>query len=595
LNKDFDVKEKDLHKHIAIDNKILLMGNPNVGKSVFFSQITGMDAISSNFSGTTVSYTQASMDLSGKKYTLIDVPGVFSLTVESQAEEVANIFLNSKPDGIICVLDATNLQRSIELALELKEYDIPIVFALNFMDVAKEKGIEINTSLLSTLLGTSVIETVAVKNKGIEELKQALYMEMYFGKGSDSCGSLGCSGCDTLEAKLKLYQTAKEITEKVRKTTTKLDKNKEKISNLMVTPKTGIPIALVIMAVSIGLIVGGGKALRAFILLPLVNDLVVPFFRCIISSIISEGIIHNILVGEYGIFVIGFEWPFALILPYVFLFYIVFSFLEDLGYLPRLGILFDNIMSKFGLQGGSIINIIMGFGCAVPAIIGTRTCTSKKERLLVTTLVCFTVPCISQTGALMELISSKSVFLFIPVIAISLAVFVFIAMIGDKLIKGRVDPMIIQVPNLLVPNLRTYGKKLTIRMKHFMSEAFGAMLIAIVIASVFKETGMLDLLAKALSPVIQGWLGLPRQAVDGLILGIVRREMSIAPLVGLDLTALQVLTASLVSLFYLPCISVFGILASEFNARTAVLIGVTTTVFAIIVGGIVNNVGMLFM
>ncbi len=195
----------------------------------------------------------------------------------------------------------------------------------------------------------------------------------------------------------------------------------------------------------------------------------------------------------------------------------------------------------------------------------------------------------------MELISTKSMFLFILVIAISLTVFVIIAMIGDKLIKGKVDPMIIQVPNLLVPSLGTYGKKLMIRMKHFLTEAFGAMMIAVLIAAVFKETGILDLIAKGLSPVIQGWLGLPRQAVDGLILGIVRREMSIAPLVGLDLTALQVLTASLVSLFYLPCISVFGIVASEFKVRTAVLIGVVTTVFAIFIGGVVNNIGMLFM
>lgn len=565
------------------------MGNPNVGKSVFFSRMTGMDAISSNYSGTTVSYTQGDMKLSDKGYTLIDVPGVFSLKSTSEAEDVAEKFLSSEPEAIICVLDATNLQRSLELALELKSYGIPTAYALNFLDVAKREGIEINVGMLSKLLDSPVVETIAVKSSGFEELKEAV-VELLKKAECRGCEKSGCGSCP--KGREEIYDTAREITKKVRKTNAKADRNKTRISDWMIRPSTGVPIAVLIMALSLGMIVGGGKALRAVFFLPLVNGIIVPFFKNIFTSIIPEGIIQNVLIGEYGIFVIGFEWPIALIFPYVFLFYVVFSFLEDMGYLPRLGILFDNLMSRFGMQGGSIINIMMGYGCAIPAIIGTRACTTKKERLVVTTLVCVTIPCISQTGALIELISSKSYLIFLPLALISLIVFISVASLAGRFINGKVDPMIIQIPNLLIPDKKTYGKKLMIRMKHFLIEAEGPMFFAIVIAALFKETGFLDVIAAASSPLVQGWLGLPQQAADGLLLGIVRREMSIAPLVGLNLTSLQVLVAGLVSLFYLPCLSVFGIIASEFNAKTAAGIAVATTCFAFLIGGLVNQIGL---
>ena len=131
-----------------------------------------------------------------------------------------------------------------------------------------------------------------------------------------------------------------------------------------------------------------------------------PFFATLFSSFIPEGVLLNVLIGEYGIFVIGFEWIVALILPYVFMFYVVFSFLEDSGFLPCLSVLFDGIMRKLGVQGGSVITIMMGYGCAVPAIIGSRTATTRKERLIISTVVCFGVPCISQTGALISLFAS---------------------------------------------------------------------------------------------------------------------------------------------------------------------------------------------
>ena len=585
INEDARVYEKN--------NKILLMGNPNVGKSVFFSDMTGIHVVSSNYAGTTVTYTEGTLKLGDATYTLIDVPGTYSLEATSEAEAVAISFLNSKPVAVICVLDSTNLERNIKLGLELQKYNVPIVYALNLVDVAKRHGYEINVGLLSQELGAPVIPTVAVKGEGINELKEALKGILNLSRsGCSNCSS--CPGCKGNE--LDIWDRAKEIADRVR---IKVDGELsflDRLGRSMVKPWPGIPIALLVIILSLGAIVGGGKALRATLLLPLVNKVLVPFFKNLFTLIVPEGILLNVLIGEYGIFVIGFEWIIALIFPYVFLFYVVFSFLEDSGVLPRLSVLFDNIMRKMGVQGGSMITILMGYGCAVPAIIGSRTATTKKERLIISTVVCFAVPCISQTGALISLFAGFSPLLLILMLLLSFVIMITVSGILGRVLKGTVDPMVIEIPNLLMPNAKAYGKKIMLRMKHFLVEAEVPMLLSIVIAALLKETGLLNYIAIYLEPIVSGWLGLPREAVIALILGIVRREMAVAPLLAIEgLTALQAFVGGTVALLYLPCLSVFGILSKEFNTKVALAIGCSTVVTAFVVAGLINQIAHLFI
>lgn len=585
LNEDKKVFEKA--------DKILLMGNPNVGKSVFFSSLTGINVISSNYAGTTVSYTEGTIKLDDKTYTLIDVPGTYSLEATSEAEAVAVRFMDSNPLAVICVLDATNLERNIKLGLELQKYNVPIVYALNLVDVAKRHGNEINVSLLSKELGAPVIPTIAVKGEGLKELKGELQKILSSSnQGCSNCSS--CPGCDGNQQ--NPWDRAKEIAAKVRINADGKLSFLDRLGNSMLKPWPGIPIAILIIVLSLGAIVGGGKALRAVLLLPLVNKLLVPVFKTLFASILPEGILLNVLIGEYGIFVIGFEWIIALIFPYVMLFYVVFSFLEDSGVLPRLSVLFDNIMRKMGIQGGSMITILMGYGCAVPAIIGSRTATTKKERLIISTVVCFAVPCISQTGALISLFAGFSPILLLLMLLLSLAVMMIVSSILSRTLKGTVDPMVIEIPNLLMPNGKAFLRKLAIRMKHFLVEAELPMFISVVIAAVLKETGILSYIAVYLEPIVSGWLGLPKDAVIALILGIVRREMAVAPLLAIEgLTALQAFVGGTVAMLYLPCLSVFGILTKEFNTKVAVTIGVSTAVSAFVVAGLINQIAHLFI
>lgn len=584
------VEDKKLYQK---SNKVLLMGNPNVGKSVIFSQLTGIHVVSSNYAGTTVSYTEGTLKLGNETYTLIDVPGTYSLESTSEAEEVAIRFLNSKPVAIICVLDATNLERNIKLGLDIQKYNIPVVYALNLVDVAKRRGFEINIGLLAKELGAPVNPTIAVKNEGINELKQVLQKVI----GSSQKGCANCAACPGCYSKnMNTWDRAREITARVRKKVNGKLSFLDRLGNSMLKPWPGVPIAIIVLLASMGVIVGVGKLLQELVLGPLVSDVLVPFFRKLISYIVPEGIWYNVLVGEYGIFAIGFEWIIETILPYVFLFYVVFSFLEDSGILPRLSVLFDSVMRKIGIQGGSMISIMLGYGCAVPAIIGSRAATTKKERLIISSVVCFAVPCISQSGALISLFAGFSPVLLLLMFLLSFAVMITVSSVLSRIIKGNVDPLIIEIPNLLMPNGKAYLKKLMLRMKNFLLDAEIPMLLSIVFAALLKETGLLERIAVYLEPLVSGWLGLPRDAVVALILGIIRREMAVAPLLAIEgLTSLQAFVGGTVALLYLPCLSVFGILTKEFNTKTAVTIALSTTVNALLVGGLINQLAHLLM
>jgi ferrous iron transport protein B len=576
------------------------MGNPNVGKSVIFTELTGVHAMSSNYAGTTVTFMEGRIKLGGKEYSLIDVPGTYSLqNPTSEAETVAMDFVSQGALAIICVLDASNLERNLRLAMELRKNGIPLIYALNLMDIARRKGITIDSQILEEELGAAVIETVATKGLGLDALIEALEAIVCEGANFTPFSSCGkCTKCPWL--------TSREICKRACGVDSNGGSNGDdnmasrspafldKLGDNMIKPWPGIALALLIMAVVIGFIVGGGELLREGLLLPLVDRAIVPFFRTLFISFIPEGIFLNILVGEFGIFVISFEWILALIFPFVLMFYVAFTFLEDSGFLPRLSVLFDNIMRKLGMQGGSLIHIMMGFGCAVPAIIGSRAATSRKERLVIAAAICFAIPCISQSGALFALLSAYDWWMLPAMMLFAFILLAAVSLIAGKLIKGKVDPLLLEVPNLLIPSPRAYYRKLLTRMKHFLKDAEIPMMLAIIIAALLAESGLLAIIANVAQPLVSGWLGLPEEAVTALILGIIRREMSVAPLVALNLTPLQAFVGGAVSLMYLPCLSVFAILFKEFKVKIALAITIFTIFSALLIGGIINQIGQLF-
>ncbi|MGF7184382.1 ferrous iron transport protein B [Desulfitispora alkaliphila] len=564
--------------------KILLMGNPNVGKSVVFSKLTGMEVLTANYAGSTVNYTVGKVNYRGKKATLIDVPGTYSLESTSPAEEVAVRLLREGAHVVLCVLDATNLERNLNLALQLKQLDVPIVYALNLIDVAERKGITIDVPALEKELGAPVVPTVAVRNIGLQQILQNVWEVAADKKIKED------------EQKIQLSQSERwqkvgEIAENVQKVEHRHPTFWEKMGDAMIRPFPGLPIAIFVLIAAMGLVVGGGKALRAVILLPIFDGYVSPFITAVVSSFVPEGMLRNILVGEFGMLIKGIEWPIALILPYVALFYIVMSFLEDSGYLPRLGVLLDNVMRKMGVQGGNIVPMFMGYGCAVPAILGTRAATSSKERVMITGLVAIAVPCTAQTGAFIALLGDHSLAALIFVYMLSFIAMFTAGLIMSKMIPGKVDPMLLEIPNLLRPDPKALAKKIWLRIKQFLLEAEVPMILGIGFAALIAETGVLNIIAGVMQPFTEGWLGLPGEASLALMLGIIRRELAVLPLLELDLSLLQLIVGSTVALFYLPCLTVMAIIVKEFTVKFALYLMGLTLFLAFGVAGLINHIG----
>lgn len=579
-------QDESIEKIFKEKKSILLMGAPNVGKSVFFSKMTGMFVTSSNYAGTTVSYTHGNSNIDGNEFKMIDVPGTYSLSANNQAEEIAVSLLNMGPSGVVFVLNAADLEGSIKLLLEVLKHDIPVVAALNLKDVANRLGKDVDINKLEERLGIKVVPTVAVREEGFDELKQTIKDNIL----NPTKNKIIIK--EDLSSK-ELWKEASDINNYVVTYSGKKASRLDRFGNALVKPWPGFLISFAIIALSLAIVVFAGKALRAVILLPLVNGIIVPFFENLFSGLESHKMIHDILIGEYGVFRISFEWIVTLILPYVTLFQFVFTFLEDSGVLPRMAVLFDSIMSKLGVQGGNLISLVLSLGCAVPAIISTRTASSRKERLIITTIICFTIPCMSQTGALIALFGAAAWWVPLALVATVMLLIVLISKITSKLLKGHVSPMVMEIPYILLPDRKSFFKKFWIRFKQFLIEAEGPMLIAVVFASILVGTNALDPISKFLEPVVSKWLGMPEETTLGLILGVIRREMSVAPFIKANLTDLQMFIAGVISLLYIPCLSVFGILASEFNAKVSVAIAITTTTFSIFIGGLINQIARL--
>ena len=565
--------------------KFLLMGNPNVGKSVVFSKLTGVEVLAANYTGTTVGYTKGKIRNLKKDGILIDVPGTYGLEATSEAEEVAVSFVKEGADAIICVLDATNLERNLNFALQLKKFDIPMVFVLNLVDVAEQQGVIIDTEALSKELRAPVIPTVAVRNVGLRDLLSE--MEKVEKREKEVCYT---AEKELLEEEESRWKEIGRIVEKVQTLEEREPSFIEKLGYASMQPWPGIPLAIIVLVLVLGFVVGGGKAIRGALLLPFVFNVYEPAMTAFVGSFIAEGtIIYNVLVGDYGVLIKIIEWPFALVLPYITLFYIALSTLEDSGYLPRIGVLMDGALRKIGVQGGSIVPFIMGYGCAIPAILGSKAATTHKERVIVASLVSLAVPCTAQTAAFFVLLGDESIWMLVGVYGLSILAMIVGGGVLNRMLPGKVDPMLLEIPNLLKPDLKTVAQKIKIRVKHYLVEAQVPMALGILFAAIIAETGLIHGISDFLSPVVTGWLGLPGEAGLALMLGIVRRELAVLPLLDMNLTSLQIFTGATVALFYLPCLSVLAILIKEFKLKTGLAIAGTTLVAAFVIGGVINQ------
>ena len=564
--------------------KVLLMGNPNVGKSVIFSKLTGTNVTASNYPGTTVEYTEGQMKYNDKDVEIIDVPGTYTLDPTNQAEEVA-VDMIDKGDLIVNVVDATNLERHLNLTLQLLERDVPVIVALNLWDETKHKGINIDLEKLREELGVPVIPTVAIKSKGIKELIDNFdYREVTdvnYGSSEKRWAEIG-KIIDEVQTIEHRHHTFLELMEEY-----------------TIKPLTGIPFMFLVLYLTFKVIRFIGEGLIGYVTEPFFMNFYKPFLMKISEFLGSGGIIHDILVGQlvegsinleqsFGLLSTAVFIPFAAVLPYIIAFYLVLGILEDSGYLPRLAVLVDNIMHKVGLHGFSIIPMILGLGCNVPAALSVRSLESKREKFIASTLMAISIPCMAQIAMIFGLLGPFGGKYVIYVFAILVFVWIIVGLILNKLLPGYSNDLLLEVPSFRLPDPLTILKKLWMRVVSFLREAIPFMLLGVIIVNFLYAIGIFEIMASGLGPVIQRVFGLPQEAISALLMGFLRKDLAMGMLAPLGLTAKQLVVASTILAVYFPCIATFVVLVRELGVVDmfkSVVVMLITTVF---VGGFIN-------
>jgi ferrous iron transport protein B len=564
--------------------KILLMGNPNVGKSVVFSRLTGVHVVASNYPGTTVELTKGWMEYKAQKAEVIDVPGAYTLEPTSRAEEVA-VKVLKEGDLVINVVDATNLERNLNLTLQLIERGIPLVVVLNIWDETKHRGIDIDIERLEKLLGVPVIPTVGITGEGIKKLSSRLGeakrrkpVKRTEHQRWDKIGKI----VDSVQILSHRHHTFREILEEA-----------------TARPVSGLPIALFILISSFGIIRFIAEGLIDYFLEPFFIKLYLPLITKLSLFLGGEGLFHDIFIGKligggidfvqsFGLLTTGLYVPLAMVLPYIISFYLVLGILEDTGYLPRLAVLLDNLMHRLGLHGYAIIPNLLGLGCNVPGILSVRILESRRERFIASTLISIGVPCAALQAMIFGLVGNYGGRYVAMVYGTLFLVWLILGYLLNRLLKGFSPPLLIEIPPYRWPSPSAVIKKLWMRILGFVIEALPLVLLGVLLVNILYFFRLFDFLANLVAPIVHGLLGLPKEAVVALVIGFLRKDVALGLLGPLNLTAQQLVVSSVVLAMFFPCVATFSVLLRELGFKDMLKATGIMLFSALAAGGILN-------
>lgn len=564
--------------------KIVLAGNPNVGKSVVFSQLTGSKVMISNYAGTTVEFTRGQLNTEKESFEVLDAPGTYSLTPSSKVEEVASSLVD-QADIVINVVDATNLERNLLLTTELLEREVPVIISLNMIDEAGHKGIKIDLEKLESLLGVPIIPTVAVSGEGLKELVDALPRAV----------NRKMVSLETGDRWAYLGSVVGEVQEVVHRHHSWL----ETLQDASLRPLTGIPIAAGILFVAFQLVIGLGELIAGFLEEYVFNGLYEPLLAYLSRVMGGSGFLHDVLIGRLidgeiefaeslGVLTTGVFVELGIVLPFLTVFYFVLGFLEDSGYLPRLAVMVDRSMHRLGLHGYSIIPMVLGFGCNVPAALAARNLESRRERFIACTLMAVAVPCMAQLALIVGLVGRFGGAYLAVVFASLFFIWVVLGLIIDRVMPGYTPSMVVEIPPYRIPSLKAQAKKLGMRIKGFLVHATPYILGGILVVNILYIVGFIDFVGVLFAPVIQGLLGLPGEAVSTLLIGFLRKDVAVAMLVPLGLSARQFVIGAVVLAAYFPCAATFTVLVKEMGVKDMFKSAVIMVATAFTAGFILN-------
>jgi ferrous iron transport protein B len=609
--------------------EIVLVGQPNSGKSTVFNVLSDIKAQVSNFSGTSVEKFENDINIDDKVFHLVDLPGVYSLNPGDEAEKVSFEYLSMKSiDLIINVVDAAQLARSLELTIELIELGIPMVIALNMWDETERKGLKIYPEKLEEILNIPVVTTSALLGKGIKSLMRTCNKAIYNGNrtpakmeytshieenvnkiekeisrnlsGSIKNGSPRFYAIKAIEnPDVVPGEILKPITSILKKVRSEIEQTHRK-GGLETISYERHHLCMKLMEETSHFIDRKTVPLRErfdrYLLHPYLGFFpLLAFFLLFFTAIYFIGNLLSNLVavpiakvpGLYeGLklhqpflwftidgFYQGVEGAVGIVLPYFLPLIFLMSVFEDTGYLARMAFMLDGFMHKIGLHGKSVAPFILGFGCTVPAIYGVRIIENKRDRILTAILLPF-IPCSARTTVILAMTAALTG----PLGALFIYFFViFILAITGKLLSvfmGKTTGLVMEIPDIKVPSLNVSISKTWMKMKQFLKLAVPFLIIGSIAMGWLEYLKVNDTINKILSPIVKGIMGLPELLGSTLVFGFFRKELvlvmtntafSVKSITEVPLTAEQVIVFAVFVTLYFPCFSTFVVMWKEFG------------------------------
>lgn len=630
------------------DGPIVLVGNPNVGKSVLFGRLANRYVTVSNYPGTTVEVTRALAAIDGQRRVVIDTPGVNSLLAPGECERVTRSILTKERAGsVVLVADAKNLRRALVLASQLAELEVPFVLTLNMDDEARARGIEIDAALLSETLGVPVHRTVAIRGVGVDVLSESLEgpiqpsrflityaddieegirqvmallpsgvraprsLAVMLLSGQDGVledASPGLTECvETVREELQArygepvgYVINRRRLEAAREIEAAVYSHREVmreplagiLGRLTIHPIWGLPVLFAVLYLLYKFVGEFGAGTLVDFLEGVVFGEYINRWATDAVAWIPASVVRDFLVGDYGQITMALSYGLAIILPIVGTFFLAFSLLEDTGYLPRLAVMVNRPFKAMGLNGKAVLPMILGLGCDTMATMTTRILDTHKERLQVTLLLALAVPCSAQLGVILGIIGGLGAVAVALWAGVVVATLFAVGYLASRVLPGRGSDFIQELPPLRLPRLSNVLMKTVARMEWYVKEVIPLFVIGTAFLFVLDRTGALGGIERAASPIVEGMLGLPGEASQTFLMGFLRRDFGAAGLFDLSrsgqLDALQTVVSLVVITLFMPCIANFLVIVKEFGVRTAVSMVAFIIPLAFLVGGALN-------
>jgi ferrous iron transport protein B len=568
--------------------RLVLVGNPNVGKSVIFGRLTGRYATVSNYPGTTVGVTQGRALVGTEVCDITDSPGVNSLEgVLSEDEHVTRrVLANGDADVVVQVADARNLRRALMLTAQVASFHLPMVLVLNMVDEARRRGVDVDAPRLAEELGIPVVETVATEGRGLDDLKSAL--------------ALASPARVPFEAMRDQAAWAHEATLRLRRLRpASVGRLQEYLSLAVRRPLTGLPILAVVLYI-VYLFVGvfGAQTLVNLIEHGLFQQYVNPAAIALVGRFVPGAMVRDFLVGPYGLITMGMTYSIAIVLPVVATFFLVFGWLEDSGYIPRLAIFSDRIFRAMGLNGKAVLPMVLGLGCDTMATMTTRILGTPKERLIAVLLLALGIPCSAQLATIMGILGGISFTALLTLFGVVILQMFFVGFLAARVLPGERSDFILELPPMRLPVMKNLLTKTWLRIRWYLWEAVPLFLIGTALLFVLDRTGALQVIVRAGQPIVTGLLGLPADTAQVFVMGFLRRDYGAAGLFQMAhagrLTGAQSVVALTVMTLFVPCVANFLMIVREQGSKVAMAILGFITVVAVSTGAGLHYVLQVF-